>query len=314
MSIRDRYGHAAPWLAVLAFCAIAGTAYWTYTYSKGAQSVREYYQPERAAYDAQQQAYIKCLDKPSIQEARECYQGSSKPTREQTRAEQDLDAQREMADWAERMLIITAVVGFSTVIITAFGVYWVRKTLDATYDAVNAARDTNAIAKQVGFAQNRPWMSLEYRLHEPPRIDGEFFVFSVWIQPKNVGNAPALDFFLTFEQSENLTDAYTTKRNLDISVQTLNRMPLVGEPVFPGQERSRQLRNVKLKIGTDGLVRVQMFMVARYKGPGFDGFLNTAEPVTLKIVTKGPAKDEIDTADIAGKQFILQRKLCGYAT
>lgn len=195
MSIRDKYSNAAPWIAFVLFCAIAGTIYWAYTYSKGSQAERENYQAERSAYAAQQQAFDECLERESIQEARECYQSARYASREQERAEQDLTAQREMADWTEGMLIISAVVGFSTVIITSLGVYWVRETLVATRKAVEAAEDGAKAAhgmNKIVQKEQRPYLFIENPSHN--RTSQELHEnHVVWaFTVKNYGKSPAI--------------------------------------------------------------------------------------------------------------------------
>lgn len=173
MSIRDRYANIAPWIAVAVFCVIAATLYWSHTYSKGRQAEREYYQTELGVYDAQQQAYEDCLRSNSIDRARECYEVSRNPNREEQRAEQDLSAQREMADWAEGMLIVSAIVGFSTVLAASA----------AAWFAFGAIRET----RRIGEAQTRAYMTTSGA--EAVYRDGQLHVT---VHAQNTGQSPAL--------------------------------------------------------------------------------------------------------------------------
>lgn len=172
MSLRDRYTDAAPWIAIAVFCAITGTLYWSHTYSKGRQVERVYYQAERAAYDAQQQAYEECLRRNSIDSARECYEVARNPSREEQRAEQDLSAQREMADWAEGMLIVTFVVGFGTVFAASA----------AAWFALGTIRET----RRIGEAQVRAYLTCVGGSY---RIGQQLCVAHITL--KNFGQSPA---------------------------------------------------------------------------------------------------------------------------
>lgn len=172
MSIRDRYANIAPWIAVAVFCVIAATLYWSHTYSKGRQAEREYYQAELGVYDAQQQAYEECLRSNSIDRARECYEASRNPSREEQRAEQGLSAQREMADSTEGMLIVTFVVGFGTVLAASA----------AAWFALGTIRET----RRIGEAQVRAYLTCTGGAY---RIGQQLCV--VHITLKNFGQSPA---------------------------------------------------------------------------------------------------------------------------
>lgn len=79
----------------------------------------------------------------------ECVAEAIRSAREQQRAEEDLDAQQQMAEWAKWMLIATVVMAA----VTLFGVVFVWQTLVATQDM---ARD----ARKIGEAQSRAYVDV----------------------------------------------------------------------------------------------------------------------------------------------------------
>lgn len=82
--------------------------------------------------------------------------------RDQQRADADLQAQQDMALYALLMLIATV----ATIIITGVGVWFVKRTLDATLQAVEdtgkateAMLEANKIARETAIAQFRPYIT-----------------------------------------------------------------------------------------------------------------------------------------------------------
>jgi hypothetical protein len=179
-------GAFAPWIAAAFGLAAIGLFAFVYPYSKGYQAADERHEAEYAARDASQQHYQECVAKSSVEEALECYQRADTASRDEQRAEKDLNAQREMADWAEGMLWATLFVGFLTISITGLGVYWVRETLVETRKAVKAADDAVSVTREIGEAQVRAYLSV---------TGGSFSVrlgsAHYHIKIKNVGQSPA---------------------------------------------------------------------------------------------------------------------------
>lgn len=132
MSIRDRYAELAPWIVTaIGLCLCAAIAF-SLSYSLGYQAANEDRQADYKAYDVAEKAHRECAAKSSVEEALRCYTEAEKASREDHRAEQDLNAQRQMADWAKWMFYATAIIGALTVGVTGVGVYFVRKTLVET--------------------------------------------------------------------------------------------------------------------------------------------------------------------------------------
>ncbi|MEQ9564660.1 MAG: hypothetical protein RLN85_02400, partial [Pseudomonadales bacterium] len=107
-------------MAALGFVGI------TISFSKGYQSADQEHSTYYAQRDAAEIAYRECLDSASsLNGARQCIDNASQTSRDAERAEQDLNAQREMAQWAEGMLWAAWLVGLSTVGVTLVGVRYV---------------------------------------------------------------------------------------------------------------------------------------------------------------------------------------------
>ena len=104
------------------------------------------------------------------------------PDREEWRKEQDLQAQKNMALWAFWMFIASAL----SVGVTAIGVVYVRRTLQANLAAVAAANRTADEAREVGQAQVRAYLYCEGATY---RITPQFFFLEMCIQ--NAGQSPA---------------------------------------------------------------------------------------------------------------------------
>lgn len=80
----------------------------------------------------------------------ECIAEQVKTTREDQRAEYELGVQREVADWT----FATMLVSFFTLVVTAIGVGFVKRTLDATLEAVeDTGRATDEMVRSNAIAE-----------------------------------------------------------------------------------------------------------------------------------------------------------------
>lgn len=114
-------------------------------------------------------------------------QTDPKTYREEWRAEEDLKAQRQMADWAFLMLVATA---FGTCV-TAIGVVFVAQTLEATRDAVKEARAANETVLHVGKKQ-----IIAYLTCSNPTLSFQNNSPVLGLSVVNSGNTPAFNVFL----------------------------------------------------------------------------------------------------------------------
>lgn len=128
MSGRDWYNLTAPWIVLFVGLVVIAITYWVIPYSKGYQAAYQKYQAERTQERASDYHYNKCLTETTIEAALYCYKKAEKTSRDDQRADDDLNAQRQMADWAEGMLWAT----IAMFIVTSIGVGFVWWTLVVT--------------------------------------------------------------------------------------------------------------------------------------------------------------------------------------
>ena len=114
----------------------------------------QHQQAERAYSAASSQYNASKTDAP-IDSGTLPQQNDPKAYREEWRSEQDLRAQREMAEWAKWMLVATC---FGS-IVTVIGIVFVAQTLQANRAAVNVAERNIEIAKNTASQQLRAYMS-----------------------------------------------------------------------------------------------------------------------------------------------------------
>jgi hypothetical protein len=190
----------------LALLTIAYVSFYV-AYSKGYQSADQ----EHAAYytqrDTAEVAYRECLQISStLSGARECVDNAEEASRDSERAEQDLNAQREMAQWAEGMLWAAWSVGILTAGITIIGVRYVYLTLVSSQATVALIR-----------SEQRPWLSasigkiVDYHFVQQPWHDApkSLYIY-VPVSIRNSGKTPAHNVFLTVE-AYNIPEAYEAK-------------------------------------------------------------------------------------------------------
>lgn len=181
-------GYFALVLSIIVFGGIVAFVSWSVPYSKGYQAADSDHQSAYADNQAAQESRQKCAALASTKEAIQCYDEYVTTDRDHHRAEQDLDAQREMANWAEGMLWATLFVGGATIFITALGAFWVKRTLDQTKEAVRVADDAVVVSREIGQAQARAYISItdpkliDFEIGKKPKIGLPF---------KNTGQTPA---------------------------------------------------------------------------------------------------------------------------
>jgi hypothetical protein len=200
------------YFALVLTCALAlltiGYVSFFVAFSKGYERADQ----EHAAYHAQRDtaeiAYRECLEiSSSLSGARECVDNAETTSRDSERAEQDLNAQREMAQWAEGMLWAAWTVGILTAGITIVGVRYVYLTLVSSQATVNLIR-----------SEQRPWLSATvgkitryYFIEQPWHDAPESLYLHVPVTIRNSGKTPAHNVLLTVE-AYNIPEAYEAKK------------------------------------------------------------------------------------------------------
>ncbi len=131
----------------------------------------------------------------------ECVYEKVEASQEQARGEQNLSAQQRAASSA----LVSAVLALFTLIITGIGVWFVKRTLDATLEAV---RDTSAATQEMQLANAitkelaRPWVTIECKITKC-QVFGETIFIDGDIIFRNVGQAPALGIEMFHEVFSN---------------------------------------------------------------------------------------------------------------
>lgn len=185
----------------LALCTVAYVSVFI-AFSKGYQSADEEHAARHARRDTAEIVYRDCLEGSfDINMAKECANKAHSTSRESERAEQNLNAQREMAHWSRGMLWAAWLVGVVTILITSMGVFFVKRTLEqagdtnrAAVDAAIAAREANQIMRD----EQRAWVAVDFHAdttlrHMPA---SNTLMLPVRIVPQNLGNTPAANLYV----------------------------------------------------------------------------------------------------------------------
>jgi hypothetical protein len=175
------------------FCAVALIGALILLYILGTLNGREAERREQtpASYSqaAKADAQRSCAGREGTA-AFECIYERVESSQEQARGEQDLSAQQRAATSA----LAAAVIALLTLTITGIGVWFVKRTLDATLQAVedtskatHAMREANEIARDMARHERRPY--LYPNRTEILRTDNGWV--DVLIELKNFGRGPA---------------------------------------------------------------------------------------------------------------------------
>lgn len=210
---------------------------WGVAYSQGREAERRERSPQYHAESARAYAKRTCAE-PNLAATIECVDTALAASREASRAEQDLDAQQRMAFWA----LLTVVVSIVTVGVTAIGVWFVKRTLDATLEAVadtskatNAMIDANRIAEDTAQRQLRAYLyagSGQLTLSRNVRTVS----FPIRVPFRNTGSTPATLLYYKMESSIRSERARTknlsTHRQQKVKMVETNLQKIIG----PNQE------------------------------------------------------------------------------
>ena len=151
-----------------------------------------------AAYEAaaRNSAESQCASL-ELRAAFDCIYEKVESSQDQARERQDLTAQQQAAFAA----LSSALLALLTLGITATGVIYVKRTLDATLDAVaDTSKATQAMVRQTDLVENaqRPWLTVKINSIGPMerRIDGTYHChYNVTV--KNTGLSPAVTIGFT---------------------------------------------------------------------------------------------------------------------
>jgi hypothetical protein len=255
-------------------------------FSYGYQSADKNHQSDYERHYKAQADYENCANRSTSKEAVECYKQADKATRENQTTEQDLDAQREMANWAEGMLWTSGIIGSLGIFVTCVGIYYVRETL------IEAGKTTSAAIDAV--RGERAWMTFGGVDTSPVHnsyvnniLHQNTFFFSIsW---KNTGRSPAIEaepvisYCVLAYGADAPFFAVTENRNSEISAAAIGPGELNHTArVFLTDEESNALR-LRTKV---------LFLHSRIQyGTVFEPQMSKRTEVCLRIESNGTRVD-----------------------
>jgi hypothetical protein len=135
----------------------------------------EEYATSNAYSNSNEKFKIECADLLSVEEVRQCFEDIIESAREPQRSEEDLRAQKEMAQWAFWMLIVTAFVGIVSIGVAMIGIYWIVRTWElqrvatvetikatgAAIEAASAANHSAVLAAREFESRFKPWLNVK---------------------------------------------------------------------------------------------------------------------------------------------------------
>lgn len=129
---------------------------WSIGYLQARDTEHRYHTPKSYQQSAKASAQRACVGlEPGAMF--ECVNEHSEAAYQQANSEQDLRAQQRAATSA----LVAAVVAFLTLIVTGVGVWFVKRTLEATLEAVkdtSEATEAMRIANEIASDDRRPWL------------------------------------------------------------------------------------------------------------------------------------------------------------
>ena len=161
-----------------------------------------------------------------------------------------------MAFYALLMLVAT----IATVVITGIGVWFVKRTLDATLKAVEdtseateAMREANSIARHSSENQLRAWLGWDEQIFQFAHDDNDIFLgLHLLGHFKNTGATPALEcqiamaFSLTGEREIDVEKVRTAPNQKIVVAPNMflasSAMPLNPQQIFDARERPITIR------------------------------------------------------------------------
>lgn len=217
--------------AFLALAMIYGAGYFT-------GNLSGYYagDADRAAnqYPGDTQSVIDdCFELPSRPATVECVSEASAAAHENQRAEKDLVAQREMADWAWWVMVVGMLQFFATIATLGF----VKLTLDATLEAVKGTGDattemieSNKIAREA----QRAWVCYQNTHFEAAiGTDGKLSSISASLKFSNSGQTPTRSSLIRFAIV--ITPNEYAFTDIEMQVSNMDVDETSTAPIGPGQ-------------------------------------------------------------------------------
>ena len=222
---------------------------------------------------------------------RRCFERQMKGDWETLRAQEDLYAQKQMAEWGFWMVVVSAAIGIPSLAVTAAGVIYVAKTL-------KAATQANTIM----LSDQRPWVTLdrEVRCDLLIQDDGVVFVWNYALN--NRGRLPGHRVVVDFKviRYDSFHDALSQLSALVATQKKRAEFDQDGVVIFPDTSGAYWVRSrVSSKIDAQGesyaLIVCVTYRHSGDKAVGVDAQLLDIEqdkrfpfgPMTHKLVLYG---------------------------
>lgn len=192
MSRSDRSRHiAAASAGLLAIWVLSGLLAFSYHLGDLSASKRTQSYRFAAQYPADTDKRIAdCPSDRSVSSLKQCIEEAITASHDAQRSERDLSAQRQMADWAFWVLVVS----FGGTVITAIGTVFLAIQIKLTREAVNeTGLATQAMIRQNYLAEQsqRPWININVDINEAV-LDGERNLVVIF-RFENIGQTVARD-------------------------------------------------------------------------------------------------------------------------
>jgi head-tail adaptor len=241
MSGSDR-GNRTPHLGgfgILSAILVCGAIIGLLAYLQGQHSERNKNRAEAYVRAAKEDAQRTCGGGMETGAAFECIYEKVESSKDQENTDQDLTAQFRAADSA----LFSAVFSLLALGITGVGVWFVKRTLDATLEAVeDTGKATKAMVRSNEIAQNtqRPWISIDAELTAAsrPSVHGVSIAYNVTF--KNTGSMIANNFVTRMNfipMNQNATEHIKKWRDLWVKeVKEIESVLIPNETInLPGE-------------------------------------------------------------------------------
>lgn len=238
MSDRFRVGDYAHWVIAALFFALWSILLWNLATQKAYYRANTEYLASAAAQQPQRSVAEACSSEDTTAAIVECAEREVVARRDIQRAEYDLAAQQEMADWALGAILVNSLALLAAIV----GIFYVRNTLNENRSASAAAiatageaKRSNELLRENSVAERRAWLSIEsVRALHPTEFAENGFVFSIEVAVKNLGATPAKNAVVsvkTYYGQGSATPFAEAEANFKDS---LRKNPLsLGDMLFP---------------------------------------------------------------------------------
>lgn len=216
----------------------------------------------------------------------DCVQSKVMASDSTARAEQELSAQQRSAE----STVFAALVSALTLVVSGIGVWYVKRTLDATLIAVKDASDAtremqkaNEIARDVHISSSRPWLAVEdvsVDLYMQQIGDENIIFANLACITKNYGVSPAVCVFVnpTIQVGEYFVPDPGVGNAFE---QQFRSAPGFGDIIYPNDSGPTNQGVGTVLSDNMGYFFIRLFIGVSYKMPGNDRTFFTGRIYTV---------------------------------